>query len=258
MAPHLTETMFALDQGARVIAIGDFDDYPAEVDALPRVGGYINPHLEQITLLSPEMILLPGEHPQVSRYAELNRIPVLNVNMDSLASIDAGIATLGEAFGAQAQADTLRAWLHAEIEALQSATHGLTPVKTLIITTRQSHDLTTLYTAGGPSFVSEIVELAGGENIYGDAAQNYLEASKETVVVRAPEVILEFHCGEGLDAAAQQAYRDDWNVLAGLPAVTNDRVCLILEAHGLRPGPRIVEIARMLARRLHPGIELPE
>ena len=76
------------------------------------------------------------------------------------------------------------------------------------------------------------------------------------MALRAPDVIVEFHCGEKLDAAALAQYRADWQALATLPAVQQGRIEIILETHGLRPGPRIIEIARRLAEALHPGVQI--
>ena len=251
MAPHLTETVFALGQGPRVIAVGSYDDYPRRVRALPKVGGHIDPDLEKITMLAPELLILGGEHQQVSEYAALNQLPILNVHMDSFETIDQGIGTLGQALGCVKEANRLRLQFQSEIQALRERLKDVKPLQVLIITTRQTHDLNTLYTAGGSSFVSEMVELAGGENIYRDVDKPYLEASKETVVMKAPEVILEFHCGESLTDNQQQAFYNDWMSLSTLPAVRCGAIYLILESYGLRPGPRIVEVARRIAKLLH-------
>lgn len=256
LAPNLTETVYALGAGPQVLAVGKFDDWPPEVLAKPKAGGYLDPDLEKITLLNPALIIVPGQHPKVTEFAKLRGLRVLNVNMDSFATIDAGIRTIGAAVAAEAAAEELVARLDGQRAAVAAAVAGLPRPKVLLITQRQSHDLDTLYSAGGPSFVSEITALAGGENIFADQPQNYFEASKESVVLRAPDVIVEFHCGEKLDDAALAQYRADWQALATLPAVQQGRIEMILEPHGLRPGPRIIEIARRLAEALHPGVQI--
>jgi len=258
LAPHLTEVVFALGQGHRVTGVGRYDDWPPEIAALPRVGGYLDPDLEAITKLSPEVLLLPGQHKKVSEYAALQQIPVLNIHMDSFETIFAGIRALGDALGCAPEAEKLVAALETERKAIASAVAAFPRKKALIITRRDSHNLNTLYTTGGASFVSEIVALAGGDNIYADNAQPYFEASKETVVAAAPEAIVEFHAGENLDPAGQQAFIADWQALPTLPAVAEGRILLVLESHSLRPGPRVLEIARNIARALHPGLEIPD
>ncbi|MDQ1257768.1 MAG: Fe/B12 periplasmic-binding protein [Candidatus Hydrogenedentes bacterium] len=259
LAPHLTETVFALGQGSRVIATGSFCDYPPEVKALPKLGGYIDPDLERITMLRPGLLIVPGRHQKVADYAALNSIPVLNVQMDSIATVEEGIAQIGVALGCTDAATALCARIVAELDAVRKAVAGLPRPKVFIVTTRNTHDLNSLYTVGGTSFVAEVVDVAGGENIYADATEPYVEASKETVVLKAPDVVLEFHAGEALSDEEKARYVADWNGLPSLPAVKNGRVCQVMESHALRPGPRVAEIARIVARLLHPdaGIGAP-
>ncbi len=258
MGPNITETIFALGQGNRVSAVDSFTDFPPEARVLPRVGGYIDPNLERITLIRPELIVLAGRFPKVMEFAEPRKMRTLVVAMDSLATIDAGIATLGVALECTPAADRLRAQIANTLDAVRAAAAGRPRPRVLIITGRSTHDLNDLATAGGASFVSEIVACAGGDNIYANVAAPYFEASKESVVAEAPEVILEFHAGEGLNASDKAAFVADWDAMPILPAVQDKRIYLLTESHALRPGPRIGEIARRMVKLLHPEAELPE
>ena len=100
--------------------------------------------------------------------------------------------------------------------------------------------------------------MAGGENVYGDADQPYIEASKETIVVRAPDVVLEFHAGEKLSEEDKAALVADWDKFPALPAVKSGRVHIVTEDYALLPGPRVTQLARLLAGLLHPEAKLPE
>ena len=252
MGPHLTETVFALDKGHEVIAVGRFDDYPPQIESLPKAGGYIDPDLEKITLLQPGLLVLPGEQPSLSEFAAQQGFEVLNVHMDSFHTIQTGVLTLGTALKATEIALSLIQQFGDEQMELIEKLAGVDRPKVLIITTRESHDLNNLYTVGGTSFVSEVVDLAGGDNIFDDTEQAYFEASKESVVAAAPDVIVEFHAGSTLSEAEAQAYRDDWQAMAILPAVKQNRIILVTQSHALRPGLRIVEIAESIAAELHP------
>lgn len=252
LAPHLTECLFALGQGEEVIAIGDFDDYPPESQHLPRVGGYINPNLEHITRLSPELIIVPGKHPKVTEYATLNHVPLLNVHMDNFETIDAGLMQLGEALGCLDAAVAIKDKIANDRIRLEKKLGQVQRPKVLIITYRHSHDLNTLYTVGGTSFVSELVHLAGGANIFEEEQSPYFEAAKESVLVKAPEIILEFHSGETLSDEQAAQFKKDWQALAGIPAVAENKIYLVSQSHALRPGPRVMEIAWYLAGLLHP------
>jgi iron complex transport system substrate-binding protein len=177
--------------------------------------------------------------------------------MDSMETIEAGVYSIGDALGCPDEAKVLWRRISGELDSVREAVKGLPRPKTLIITMRESHDLNTLYTAGQSSFVSELVDCAGGENIYADISTNYIEASKETIVMKAPEEIIEFHAGEKLDPDERAKYIADWDQLPTLPAVKNGRIHLILESHSMRPGPRVGEIAKILAKLLHPEAAIP-
>jgi iron complex transport system substrate-binding protein len=251
--PQITETIFALGEGKRLIAVTDFCDYPPEVKNLPKVGGYMNPDFEKVTMLRPELVILSGKHLEMSAFCQKSGIPYVNVYMDSLDTIDQGIDTIGKALGVPDKAKALEQKVQSGLDAVRASVAGKPRPKVLIITGRSGHDLNTLPTVSGKSFVSQVVSLAGGDNIYDDASQPYLEASKETAVLKAPDVVLEFHAGEKLSDEERQAYVRDWAQLPSIPAVKNGRIFIITETHALRPGPRIPEIARMIADMLHPA-----
>lgn len=257
LAPHLTEAVFALGQGHRVIAVSSFCDYPPEISPLPRVGGYIDPDLEKITLLSPELLIVPGKHEKMMKFAELQHIAALSVNMDSIETVDSGIAELGRALGCPDKADALRAKVRGELDAVRASVADKPRKKVFIVTGRTDHNLSGLFSAGGKSFVSQVIDVAGGDNIFRDANENYFEASKEQVVMDAPEVIIEFHAGEKLSEAEQAAYVADWAQLPSIPAVKEGRIVLVLESYALRPGPRVGEVARIVAAKLNDNVKQP-
>lgn len=255
LGPHLTEVVFALGQGERLVGRGTYDDYPPEVARIEDVGDYLDPNLERIALLKPSLLLLPGAHKQVADFAALNQIPTVAWNMDSFASIAEGITKIGDALGCPAEAAALNARMAAQRDALAAKLAGVPRLKVLIITQRDTHDVSTLYTAGGTSFVSEMVALAGGDNIYATTDQPYLEASKETIVASAPEAIVEFHPGHALTDKQRQQFIDDWQALRELPAVSKYQVYIFTDSYALRPGPRVMDMAERIARRLHPDLE---
>lgn len=257
LGPNITEALFELGLGDRIVGVTDFCDFPPETASIPKIGGYFNPNFEKIALLQPEAIVLQGNPPEVAELATRNRIRVVSCNMDSLATIDSGIATIGEAFQRQKQAANLRARITRELDAIRKAVQDRPKRTVMIVNTRQDHSLNALFTAGKKSFLSELIEIAGGENIFAGEDSAYFEASKESVVLRNPDVIIEFHAGENLTPQEQKQYIQDWQQLASLNAVKNAEIHLFLESYGLRPGPRVPLIAHRFAMWLHPGLELP-
>lgn len=258
LAPNLTETVFALGEGDRIIGVSEFDDYPPEVAALPKLGGYLDPDLEQLSLLAPAMILVPGQHEQVTTFGKMNSIPVMNIHMDNLETIRAGIDTIGAALGVPERAAALRDGIDADLEALREALKPYPRKKVLIVLGRERGNLSNIQTVGGTSFISEMVAAAGGDNIYGDSTQPYLEASRETILMDAPDAILEIQAGKTMTTNQTQQLYNDWRFLDTVPAVKNGAIYFVTESHAMRPGPRIAEVAKIIARKLYFEAELPE
>lgn len=219
----------------------------------------MNPALEVVASLQPSIIIHQGNPQKLLDFAQVQGIPAVGVNMDSIATVKEGIRVIGKALECPNAADALRFNIQTELDAVFASVKDRPRPKVLIITGRDSHSLNSLFTVGRDSFVSELVGVAGGDNIFLDSDQAYFEASKETVVVREPEVILEFHAGQKLTEAEREQYKADWKELPSLPAVENGRIYLITESYTLRPGPRIGKTARLLARCLHPeaGVGAP-
>ena len=254
-APHITETVFALGKGALVVAVSDFCDFPPAVEDLDRVGGWHNPDLEKVTRLSPTLVIVQGEHAKVTQLARRRDFELLRLDMDSLDTIREGIRTVGERLDCSEAAETLIAEFDAGLDAVRAAVASRSRVPVLILTGRQLRDMTRFHTVGGASFISELVDVAGGANIYADASRPYIEASKETVVMRAPEAVIEVHAGQELPEDIRAQYIADWRQLPSLPAVQSGRIYLVTDSHALRPGPRAPEIAAGIARLLHPDAE---
>ena len=255
--PNLTETVFALGQGDRIAGVTSFCDYPPEAASKEKLGGYLDPNLERIAVLRPSLLILPGRHEKLSELAGQYCIPVLNAHMDNLESIHTSIVNIGAALECPEKATDLWNSITRQLDAVRAGVGGQSRPKVLLINTRTNHDLNNLFTVGRTSFLAELTDVAGGENIFNDVNDPYFEASKETIVMRAPDVIVEFHSGEPLTPAQQAQFLADWNELPSLPAVRAKRVYLFMESYGLRPGPRIPLTARKLAEIFHPGVRLP-
>ena len=252
LGPNITETLYAVGLGNRVIGVTDFCDYPPEAANVAKVGGYFNPNYERIALLNPATIILQGNPPEIATLAQQNGIHLVSCNMDSLATIDSGIELIGKELACVDAATDLRKQITTELDAVRASVAGKPIRKVLIINVRQDHSLNTLFTIGKPSFLSELLTVAGGENIFADESSNYFEASKETVVLRNPDVIIEFHAGEPLTDADKQQYLADWDALPTVNAVKNKEVHLFMDSYGLRPGPRVPSIAKRFAELIHP------
>ena len=256
-SPAAAEVFFALSAGERLAGVSDYCVYPEAVKKIPRVGGFYNPNFERLLALSPDLVIVQGQHEKVADFCRSRKIPLIHVQMDSLAGIRDGIFEIGRITGKAAPAKALWGGIQRDLDAVRAAVAGLPRTRVFLCVGRSPDGLNSINTAGGKSFVSELLTLAGGENIFADLTLPYPEAGKESLLTRAPEVILELRPGENLSASRRARIIADWDEMGALPAVRNHRVLILTDEFLMLPGPRVGQAARVLARTLHPEVKLP-
>ncbi|MBW2109114.1 MAG: ABC transporter substrate-binding protein [Deltaproteobacteria bacterium] len=189
IGPNITETVFAIGRGDFLVGVTDFCVYPPQALALPKVGGVFNPNLERIAVLNPDLVILQGRHEKLDTFCRARGIETLHMAMDSLSSIYQGIVAMGRALGASKQARTLNTAIHGKLEAVRRAVAPFPRQKVFISLGRAMGTMSQVYTVGGSSFLSEILSVAGGDNIFADVNRPYPEASKESLLKRSPDAI---------------------------------------------------------------------
>lgn len=252
LAPNITESVFAIGAGDRVVGVTDFCKYPSEATQLQRCGGWSNPSLEILSALKPDLIIVQGQHDKVREFGRARGIAVEGVEMDSVASILAGLEKLGRLLdceqGAQEEVGRIRERL-AVFEARQIDAEARSAV--FISIGRQAGSLSGVYTAAGGSFLDEALTLAGGRNIFADVTQPYPQASRESLISRSPDVILELAPGlDPADTATRDQLIADWQILSSIPAVRDGRIYVITDEFMLNPGPRVTLIIEKMQAAL--------
>jgi iron complex transport system substrate-binding protein len=191
LSPNLTETVFALGCGDRLVGVSDFCDYPEEAKKKQRCGGWANPNYEVLAMLSPDLVIVLGRHEKVSEFCQKRSIAVMQFDMDSIATIKNVLMTLGARLGVDDNAKRLCANIDRDLEALRVHITDANRPRVYISLSRQAGSLGTMLTTGKGTFVDELVTLAGGRNVFDDVKTPYIEASKEALVARRHDVILE-------------------------------------------------------------------
>jgi len=251
MAPNITETIFALGQGDRLVGVTNFCVFPSEAMRLPKVGGFYNPNLERLVALRPDLIALQGRHKKVTAFCRARNTAVLHVDMDSLSTIYDGITKLGDALGASERAEQLCTQIRSGLRQVRRHTKRMKKRRVFVSLSRTMGSMTNLYTVGGSSFVSQVVDVAGGRNIFADVTQPYPEVSKESLIKRAPEIILELYPGENMSDRRRRQILKEWNAFPTIPAVSHERIYVLTDDFLLVPGPRVVRAARRFAQAIH-------
>jgi len=253
MAPNITETVFALGAGDRVVGVTTYSNYPREAVELPKVGSFYDPNLEKIVALRPDLLIVQQKHAKVEALCRERGIRVLKVQMTRLDSIREGILSIGRALGVERRAERLSARIRRELAAATAKTDGKKRCRVFLCVDRTPDTLKGAFTVGAESFLTELVKLAGGENVFRDVQKDYFQVSTEALVARAPEVIIEMRSGRKLSAEARAVLIADWAALKDVPAIRSKRVYILTENYLVVPGPRVAKIAELLAGRLHGG-----
>ncbi len=252
LVPALTEMLFAIGAGPQVIAVSSFDEFPPQVKSLPRVGALLDPDMERILALRPDLVLSYGSQTDVQAQLSRANIRVFSYRHAGLNGIFTTLKDLGAAVGRAADADRLARDIRGGLDAIQARVRGRPKPKTLLVFERDPASLRSVYVSGGVGFLHDMLDIAGGVNVFADVARESVQPSVETMLARAPEVILEVRA-TGLLAAADVAQaRRVWGALASVPAVKEGRIEILTGEHLVVPGPRVVQGTEAFARALHP------
>jgi iron complex transport system substrate-binding protein len=238
LAPSVTEILFAIGLGDRVVGVTTYCDYPTQALSIEKVGDTQKPNLEKIISLRPDLVIVSTASQLEDFMGSLEHlgVPVYVNNPTDLASLLASINRIGVVAGVPDSADSVVRDLKSRIANVQSRVGGLPRPKVLLILSSEP-----LITAGGGTFINDLVTTAGGESISGDQSADYPQFSLETALARRPEFIF-------LQAGGAELPKP----LAETPAARAGRVYQLDDALLLRPGPRIIDGLEVVARKLHP------
>ena len=250
LIPATTEMLFAMGAGDRVVAVGSYDQFPPEVDRLPRVGALLDPDVERIIALRPDLVVLYDTQVELRSVLERANIPFYPYRHRGLADITETIRSLGARVGAADRANAVAAQIEHQLEDVRHRVSGRPRPKTLLVFGRERHSLAGIDASGGYGFLHDMVETAGGADVLSDVHQQSVIMSTEMVLARAPEVIIELRYSR--DDKTTERDLDDWAPLAAVPAVRNHRLYLLRGNRFVVPGPRVAGATEEMARVLHP------
>lgn len=238
LAPSVTETLFALGLGERVVGITTFCDYPPEISRIERVGDTLRPSVEKIVALRADLAIIStsSQLEDYVRKIEDAGVPVYISNPRNIQDVLTSIELIGEITGAQSEAQKLVSELLGRIDTIEKRVSSRGRPRALVILGSEP-----LITVGGNGFINDLIERAGGLSVSADETADYPQFSLETALARQPEVIF-MQAGE-----SRLPER-----LSDTPAARNGRVYNLDDALILRPGPRIIDGLELMASRIHP------
>ncbi len=257
LAPSITESLFALGLGDRVVAVTSFCDYPPEVLTKSKVGGYYDLNYEAIVALEPDLVVCLPEHE--GRLADLDRLnlPHLTVDHRRAEAILESLTTLGRVCGAKERAEELVEDIRGRMAAVGDRVIDPSRPRVLLCVGRNmgSAVIDDVCIAGRGGFYDEMIVLAGGINAYQETLA-FPAVTGEGLLRLQPDVIIDMVPDLPEKGLSEADVLRQWSVLADLPAVRQRRVFLFTEDFVVVPGPRFVQILEKMAAAIHPeGIE---
>jgi iron complex transport system substrate-binding protein len=251
LIPATTEMLFAMGAQDRLVGVGAYDRFPPEVAQYPRVGGLLDPNVERILALKPDLVIVYGTQDALRQQLSRAGIPMFVYVHQALPDITETMRAIGGRIGMAPAAEQAASAIEARLAAVRRRVSGRPHPRTLLVFGREPGSLRRIDASGGYGFLHDILEGAGGTNVLGDFNRQSVQVSTEMLLARAPEVIIELEYGDA-PPRDQAAELRAWSGLAGVPAVRNKRVHFLVGDEFVVPGPRIVLAAERFARVLHP------
>ena len=246
LTPGVTETLFALGVGERVVGVSRYCDYPPEALTRPKVGTFLAPVVEAVAALRPDLVLTspsPGNHEPVAAMERAGlKVVTVPEGSASVLEVLGSIRAVGEIVAATTAADRLIAGIEQELATVADKARGRPLVATAVVV---GHD--PLVLAGPQSYLGELVVHAGGANVADPLGGKWPRAGLELLFAAQPQVIIDLSMGSEAPAVAGR-----WRTLGDLPAVKAGRVYFDASLVLLHPGPRLGSQAVLLSRFLHP------
>ena len=253
-SPSITETLFALGLGDRVVGVSAYCRFPPEVLRLPKVGTFLKPDAELIAGLQPDLGVVHELSTGIDRRLTSLRIPFIVVDRGTLPGVFSSIRQIGAGAGVPARADSLVADIERRLDAVRRAASAAPHPRVLFIIGRNPGRLADLVAVGPGSYINDLIEIAGGTNVLAITGQpEYPRISMETVLRLDPDVIVDtVDMGE---TEAERRLRQPinerlWMSYRTLTAVRTRQVHAATTDALVVPGPRVVEAAEWVAALL--------
>jgi len=248
VAPSVTEVLFALGLGHRVVGVSSYCEFPPEALKKEKVGGYINPSLEKIVALRPDLVIGIAEGDLktfVDKLASL-KIPVYITSPRNVSAVLTSIEKIGKVTFSPRPAEKITQMMKERIQAVEAKVQGQPRPRVLPVLSFDP-----LISAGRGTFVDDLIRLAGGRNLAGVAKGKYPRLSVEEVFAQDPEVII-LGSMKSQDVMTEGRGRlEHWKTVS---AVRQGRIYVLDADLIYRPSPRIVDGLEEMARAIHPEV----
>ena len=253
-SPAITEILFALGVGNKVVGVTDFCSYPKEACTLPSIGGPLNPSTETWISLKPDLIIIQEDSEIIQKNANIFKIPSLTISVSNLKNILISIQAIADSLEVPKTGRQLTDKIKIKINDYRSQLKELKPRQVLMLLSDTNDPSRDLYAVGRGTFLNELLIIAGGKNILPDTMAKYPKISKEFIIAKSPEIIIEVGPKSNLSNEEIKVRKKTWGKYSTLRAVKDDRLYFIGADYILIPGPRLLNILDDFTRTIHPDL----
>ena len=247
--PSITETLYALDLGDKIVGVSDYCDYPEEAKTKPKVGGYFTPNIEVIVSMNPDLVLTDGYVDEIANLESLG-IQFAVIQPSNMDDILKDIELLGNLTGQQKKARELINDMQSRVDNVVAAVSGAPHPRVFYVF--DATDTTKPWTAGPGSFADALIQIAGGENIVAQAQGAWIQLNIEELVNSDPEIIIvDSMMGTAVISPDEIKELPGWK---DTTAVKQNNIFVVNGDLVNRSGPRIVEGLEAIARIIHPEL----
>ncbi len=240
LAPNLTEIIFAIGAGDKIVGVTSFCNYPIEAQKIQKVGDTLSPNIENIIALKPQIVLVStaSQIETFTKTLEQQGITVFVTNPNSLEDIYKSIYQTGEILGRNGKAQEVVDDLKKRVADVEARTNTAKEIKVFLQISDEP-----LFTIGKESFLTDLIARSGGVSVTETVETAYPKISKETALALNPEAVI---------LSDSEDNREPNEVFKNSPAVKNGKVFRINADLLSRPAPRVVDALEQIARDLHP------
>jgi iron complex transport system substrate-binding protein len=252
-APSITEMLYALGLGDRVVGVTRYCRYPTEAQLKPKIGDYTSPNLEAIAALKPDLVIIQTNPARLAERLGALRLKSLEIDQENIAALYNSIRVVGDATGVAPRATQLVESIRSKLEQIRQRT-ALPRTRVMFVIGRTPNRLDGLVVVGKASYLNEIIQIAGGENVFRDAVAAYPTVSLEEVLSRNPRVIVDM--GDMSDTVdVTEVHKREvvglWQRMSTVEAVKQHHVFAVASDIFVVPGPRVVNAAEAFLEMLH-------
>ncbi|MCR4432019.1 MAG: cobalamin-binding protein [Tepidanaerobacteraceae bacterium] len=249
LAPSNTEILFALGLGEKVVGVTNYCDYPEEAKSKEKIGGFSDPNLEKIVSLKPDLVVATDMHQDIVEQMEKLNIPAVVLVPKNIPDMLNSIKILGMISGKESESLRLIKALENRIKAVEDKVVDIPKEKLPKVYYEVWPEPFT--TAGPGTFVNDIIQSAGGQNIAGDAEKAYPQYSQEMIISKNPDIIIFSHHGSSKQTVEDILKRPGWE---NISAVKDKKVFYVDENIMQRATPRLIDGLEQIAKIIHPEL----